>query len=314
MILYMLITACCNRCRKKNKAEVASDEADGVKTLLISEPTNTTTTLTRNSKTHQKQPVHYETVLVTRQNGVALHETRISSDSTLLPRKDGKKRTQGHAEVISTIKRTHSVDEGTQTDIEEARQKEGNVERPSRTISIQEAQELGDLVEGLNYYNSRIDDDDAFYPQFSGHHFQSKPNQQKIPPINNQERYYYANRGPSYDEEGRSSSNTPSATDRLPLLMNSNVATQPSPYHNRHHSNRLYDNKRSLSRNPSEISYATSASSNISDTSLGNYSTDANYQVDNLRKNSIQRTTKPGVRGDGYEFIVNSSSRSNSSR
>ncbi|XP_066926965.1 uncharacterized protein [Clytia hemisphaerica] len=306
MILYMLIFACCNRCRRRSNKkltdsahEVAGiDESDGAKPLLISSPTGATTPQMKNAH----QPVQYETVLVTRQNGVPLHETTISSDSTLLTRGRNKKGYTGHAEVISTIKRTHSIDEGTQTDNEEL---DSNSDHHPRTISVQEVLELGCLVDDLNYYNSRIDDDDAFYPQVNGNHFQGKNNTFNKNKYG-QSRYQYANRGPSYDDEGRSSNNS-STTDRQPLLIhNHQPPSQPSPY---------YANRygKQTSRNASELSYTTSTS-NASDSSLTNYSPDAIFNGDNLRHDSIQRTNKPGVRGDGFEFIVNSSSRSNSSR
>ena len=346
LIIYMLIFACCARFKKKNltdsASDVAKDETDGVKQILISSP-----------KVPDPVPADttYETVLVTRQNGVALHETTISSDSTLLTRKSSKKGgNHGHAEVISTIKRTHSVDEGTQTDNEDM--DDTVIERAPRTLSVQEANELGDLVDVMNYYNSRIDDDNAFYPQFSdnfksrnerknehekeqllksdSYQNQSKQrepenkynshtpspvkydrtpspvkyNDRTSTPDKYRDKYYYANRGPSFEDEGRSSSNMSSSTpDRQPLLPHNNSAPiPPSPYHLR---NKLPEQK-SLSRNPSELSYTTSAS-NASDSSLGNYSPDAIFNGDNIRHNSIQRTPKPGVRGDGFEFIVNSS-------
>lgn len=285
-----------------SSSDVAKDEADGVKQLLLSKPVST---LPRDAV----QPTTYETVLVTRQNGVPLQETTISSDSTLLTRRNKN----NHAEVISTIKRTHSIDEGTQTDNED-------FDRPvvpqPRTLSIQEVQELGDLVNDMNCYNSRIDDDDAFYPHVSGsfsnsvnnnnnntdHLYNSRNTDPRQKYRQQQDRYHYANRGPSFADGGRASP----MTDRQPLMSRNNSGpVPPSPYHLRN-PNQDFHKKRNLSRNPSELSYNTSAS----ESSLGNYSPDAIFNGDNLRHPSIQRTPKPGVRGDGFEFIVNSTTRS----
>ena len=322
LILYLLLLACCQRCQqrrrqKQKQVELADDEdeADGVKSaLLISSPTAVTTPQLQ----HAHQPVQYETVLVTRQNGVPLHETTISSDSTLLTRGRSKKRggstSTGHAEVISTIKRTHSVDEGTQTDNEDM-ESVSDLHHPSyqRTLSVQEAIELGSLVDDLNYYNSRIDDDDAFYPQFSGNHFQSKSHcNTKENTIN---KYYYANRGPSFDDEGRSGSSSFVSDNRQPLLLGQqqHSHTLPSktsvPQQQPYYANHYNRQKSTGSRNASELSYATSNASDQSADAILTLSNDYNS-----REDSIRRTHKPGVRGDGYEFIVNSSARSNSSR
>ena len=328
MIFYLLVIACCQKCqhrrqKKRKRADLSTeladeDETDGVKTLLISAPATATTPQLQ----HAHQPVQYETVLVTRQNGVPLHETTISSDSTLLTRgrKSSSKRgstSTNHAEVISTIKRTHSVDEGTQTDNDDL---ESVSDRQSRrTLSAQEAIELGSLVDDLNYYNSRIDDDDAFYPQFTGNHFESKNNYnngrdnsmtKNVESFSNN-KYYYANQGPSFDDDSRSAGSS-SFVDGPRQSFPRNHHTLPvqqtplQPYY----SNR-FNRQKSGSRNASELSYATSASSEHSADAILSVAPN-NY---NLREDSIRRThNKPGVRGDGYEFIVNSSARSNSSR
>ena len=296
LIVYMLLLTCCKKCNKKKGdtiVEVANDEEDGVKQLLLAKP--------HTSTLPPPEPKTYETVLVTRENGVPLQETTISSDSTLLTRK--KKGV--HAEVISTIKRTHSIDEGTQTDIEEFGSTD--MDQP-RTLSIREAQELGDLVSNMNYYNSRIDDDDAFYPQVSGS-FTSVSKSDKSQSFRtentstsglnhhnkSQDSYYYANRGPSF-ENGRNSTTRSGTLDRQPLLPRNNSAPiPPSPYHLRYN----YQQK-SLSRNPSELSYNTSASdSSIATNDIPNTIPNG----ERMRHTSIQRTPKPGVRGDGYEFI-----------
>ena len=343
MIIYLLIIACCHKCgdrrrrRKRKRVDLSTELADedetdgGVKTLLISAPSTATTPQLQ----HAHQPVQYETVLVTRQNGVPLHETTISSDSTLLTRgrksssKRGGSTSTNHAEVISTIKRTHSVDEGTQTDNEdvESSASEHHHLHPRRTLSVQEAIELGSLVDDLNYYNSRIDDDDAFYPQFNGNHFQSKnsynPNTSRENTLmknGDPNKYYYANQGPSFDDERRSLGGSTSFVDgpRQPLLGNhGNHHTLPAQHNHMplqpYYANR-FNRQKSSSRNASELSYATSASSEHSADAILSVSSADNHA--NLREDSIRRThNKPGVRGDGYEFIVNSSAgRNNSSR
>ena len=299
-----------------------------IRDRLISAPSTATT----HQLQHAHQPVQYETVLVTRQNGVPLHETTISSDSTLLTRgrksssKRGGSTSTNHAEVISTIKRTHSVDEGTQTDNEDVESSASDHHHlhPRRTLSVQEAIELGSLVDDLNYYNSRIDDDDAFYPQFNGNHFQSKnsynPNTSRDNTLmknGGPNKYYYANQGPSFDDDRRSLGGSSSFVDgpRQPLLGNHHTLpaqhnhTSLQPYY----ANR-FNRQKSSSRNASELSYATSASSEHSADAILSVSSADNHA--NLREDSIRRThNKPGVRGDGYEFIVNSSAgRNNSSR
>ena len=255
---------CCRRLKRdKGKMEVE----DGPKAYEVSAPVIPTSA-----------PVKYETVLVTRQNGVDLSETQISSDSTILQPSLRRKRGENH-QVISTIRRSHSIDEGTQTDNEEA---ESN-DAPPQKLSVTEAQELGYLVDVMKYYNSRLDDD--FYPDLKMKTNSEKPKEET--------KFHFSE-----------PTETPYVRETKPLLSNTSTETDrytpPFP---------SIDDRFTLprqpnnSRNPSEVSYETSTS-NVSHNSLDLYSSEAIFNGNTLRQHSMQRKPKLGVRGDGYEFIV----------
>lgn len=276
MLFFILFVAClmlCGRCCKKSGK---FDVEDGERSIEVSAPVTPATI----------PPSNFETVLVTRQNGVPLSETTLSSDSTLTTRRSSNGKTDHH--VISTIRRTHSIDEGTQTDHEDVE----SVDLKPQTLSFEEEKELGYLVNTMNFYNRRLDDDFYIPP---------KKNTQVKNSNNPQDRTRFFYSQPS---------------DTKPLLTQPNSSSDnysPNEDYSSDERAKFLSNKKYKSRNPSEVSYETSAS-NASDCSTDLYSPDSIFNGDTLRHNSrprTPRTPKLGVRGDGFDFIQNGSRHKN---
>lgn len=230
-----------------------------------------------------------EKMLITRHNDTPFSDTSIASDSALLSSPKSSKDDRCKHQIISTIRRTHSVDEQTQTNIDETQP----VSTPTRTLSATEMQELGYLVADLKVYESQIEDSIIM---------SSKPSTSRGT----------SSRGTEYDNvqnfffSGDPCSSS-SCADNRTFRQHHDKYLTPFPTNNCGRTDTMLNGDRTkynthhkeLRRYPSEISYETSAS-NASDE---NNIKESYFLGDAFRLTSMQRNHKLGVRGDGFDFI-----------
>jgi len=237
------------------------------------------------SPSHISQSVNNdktEKMMITRHN-----DTSIASDSALLSSPKPSKDDRCKHQIISTIRRTHSVDEQTQTNIDETEP----VTTPSRTLSATEMQELGYLVADLKVYESQIEDSIRR---------SSKPSTSRDT----------SSRGTEYDAQNFFFSGEPcsssTCTDNRTFRQNDKYLT-PFPTNHCGRTDTIsnidqmkYNTQhKELRRYPSELSYETSASNASDDNNIK----ESYFLGDAFRLTSMQRNHKLGVRGDGFDFI-----------
>ena len=198
-------------------------------------------------------------------------------------------------QVISTIRRSHSIDECTQTDLDET----DDSNRKRESLSEEQVQELGFLVDVMKVYNSKLEDEFSSETLRRGN---KEPNRTYHDNSDDDPDFYFSktlNSFPSQEKATRpklkqisfhSRENSRYFGDEELSSSDEKFKTLPSHY-------------RQMQRNTSQVSskvYASSVASNDIDF----FSPESIFNGDTLKYNSIARTPKLGVRGDGYDVIM----------
>ena len=155
LTVYLLIFVCYSKLREKREAR---DIEDGIQTkpMIVSGPV-IQTSIDTNAKT----------VVINRGD---LQTSQDVETETFTNKKPSAKSKKSEYTLISAVRRSHSVDEGTQTDQEETE----SLESPNN-ISAEEELELGYLVDTMKFYNNCLNNEfnlkgDTFSSEYQPHH------------------------------------------------------------------------------------------------------------------------------------------------
>ena len=290
LILYFLLLFWCKKCRR-NRRKMMIDErrAEISMPMIVKTPsTRHETTPTQNGSTTQTSLTDITAATLPRT--ATVNSRNIGGTLTL------RRGSSLNHQVISTIRRSHSIDECTQTDLDET--DDSNRKRVS--LSEEQVQELGFLVDVMKVYNNKLEDEFSSETLRRGNKEQNRtyndnsvddpdfyftktlnsfPSQQKStrPKLKKQISFHSTENSRYFGDEELSSSDE-------------KFRTLPSHYGQ-------------MQRNTSQVSskaYASSVASNDIDF----FSPESIFNGDTLKYNSIARTPKLGVRGDGYDVIM----------
>ncbi|XP_065648955.1 uncharacterized protein LOC100201456 isoform X2 [Hydra vulgaris] len=152
LIAYFLIYICCLKLHKNRYARYVCTNVQDKREACEIEDGEQTKLMIVSAPVIQPIDTNVKTVVIDRSDSQTFQN--IETETFVINKTKNKK---SECTLISAIRRSHSIDEGTQTDHEETELLESQ-----NSISAEEQLELSYLVETMNFYNNRLSNDFNF--------------------------------------------------------------------------------------------------------------------------------------------------------